>query len=361
VTKRTVVNACKYAVALGLLTYVVYTNWRPKDAEGKTEPGLAEVWSRYVVDREPIPHPWYFALAIVFSTGSMLLTFYRWYLLVRAVDLPFTLANAFRLGLVGSFFNTMMPGSVGGDILKATFLAREQERRTVAVATVIMDRVIGLWAFLWFVTLIGGLCWVAGALQGEYEERVGQYLLSAAGLAGGSTLAWLMLGLLPQRRAERFAGRLSGIPKLGGSLAEAWRAVWMYRSRQRAILGALLLTQVSTLGLVLSFYLSSRTLAGGPGDEIPSLARHCVIVPFGLVIQAIPISVGGAGTGEWGFGTLYHKLGNSRSSGVLASLVQRVITWLLGLIGYLVYLRMRPSFQPEPNNPSPGALAPAEA
>jgi hypothetical protein len=42
-----------------------------------------------------------------------------------------------------------------------------------------------------------------------------------------------------------------------------------------------------------------------------------------------------------GFGLLYRWLGCSEASGVLGSLVQRVVNWTLGLLGGLVYLRMR--------------------
>ena len=58
-----------------------------------------------------------------------------------------------RLGMIGIFWNTFLPGAVGGDIIKATFLAREQSRRTVAVATVIMDRALALWALASWVLL----------------------------------------------------------------------------------------------------------------------------------------------------------------------------------------------------------------
>ena len=93
----------------------------------------------------------YFAIAFLIFTAAMVLTLLRWYVLVRALDLPFRMRDALRLGMVGFFFNTFMPGSVGGDIIKAAALAVGQSRRTVAVATVIMDRVIALWALVWFV------------------------------------------------------------------------------------------------------------------------------------------------------------------------------------------------------------------
>src|SRR5262249_54266655 len=156
----------------------------------------------------------------------------RWYVLVRAQGLPFRLSDAVRLGLAGFFFNTFLPGSVGGDVVKAAFLAREQNRRTVAVATVLMDRVIGLWGLFWFVALLGGAFWALGMLEGPAAGPSQFVVKGAAVVVGASAAVWLLMGLLPQRRAERFAGRLSRLPKVGGPAAEFWRAVWIYRCRQ---------------------------------------------------------------------------------------------------------------------------------
>ena len=75
-------------------------------------------------------------------------------------------------------------------------------------------------------------------------------------------------------------------------------------------------------------------------EKVPDLMQHFLIVPIGLVIQAMPLFPGGAGIGEYGFGILYRWLGKSEASGVLGSLVQRIIMWVYGLIGYAIYRRM---------------------
>ena len=77
------------------------------------------------------------------------MTFVRWYLLVRALQLQFRLVDAFRLGFLGYLFNFVVVGSVGGDLFKAIFIAREQPgRRAEAVATVLVDRIVGVYALV---------------------------------------------------------------------------------------------------------------------------------------------------------------------------------------------------------------------
>lgn len=303
--------------------------------------GLAYVWQRHIYGGDPI-HGGYFLLAFVIAVPSILLTFARWFILVRAVELPFRFFDAFRLGFIGLFFNNFMPGSVGGDVIKAAALAREQDRRTVAVATVLMDRAIALWALVWFVALLGAGFWIGGLLVGQGAEQCRKIVTISWVIVGLSALVWMGLGMLPEWRAKRFAGRLERSPKVGAAVAELWRAVWMYRCRPRTVGGVLLLSWVGHVGFVFLFYSAVLTLwQPDSGEQIPTLAQHFLIVPIGLVIQAAPFFPGGAGIGELGFGLLYQWLGCSEASGVLGSLVQRVINWTLGLLGGLMYLRMR--------------------
>jgi uncharacterized membrane protein YbhN (UPF0104 family) len=325
------------------LTYVVWSNWSPKSKAGEPLPGLKDVWEAHIIRGKPI-HGDCLALAATLGLAAVLLTILRWYYLVRAQTLPFTVTNALRLGLVGFYFSIFLPGSVGGDIIKATFIARGQSRRTVAVATVILDRVIALWGLIWFVALLGGVFWLTGTLEGEVGERLRTIVVVAAALIGVSLLLCLLLAVLPARRARRFAIRLSRIPRIGHAAAEFWRAVWMYRRRPKSVLLALVLSLIGHVGFVLTFYFSARTL--WDADQIPALYEHFLIVPIGMIIQAAPLFPGGAGIGEAGYGWLYQLLDYPVRSGILASLVQRVIYWVLGLAGYLVYLRMKPDLQP---------------
>ena len=358
--KRTLLNVFKYLLAFGLLGWVIYQNWAPEGGRG-----LRYVWQRHFVEGKPI-HGEFLLAAVLCFIPALLLTLLRWYVLVRAQDLPFRLTDAVRLGLIGFFFSSFLPGSVGGDLVKAAALARQQSRRTVAVATVIMDRLIALWGLFWFMALVGGGLWAAGALEGPGAAESKLIVRLAAAVVAASVVGWLLLGLLPPHRAERFAGRLGRLPKVGGSAAEFWRAVWMYRCRQRSVAVVMLISFVGFVGFVGAFYCSARTLWGANTDPpIPTLAEHFLIVPLGLILAALPLFPGGIGISEAGFGGLYSWLhcADGKTFGVLGSLVQRVITWALGLVGYVIALRMPSTLPAEPKTAGPetraDALAPA--
>ena len=53
---------------------------------------------------------------------------------------------------VGSFFNNFLPANVGGDVMRGFGLAQYTERSAEAAVSVIVDRIIGLVAFMFTMT-----------------------------------------------------------------------------------------------------------------------------------------------------------------------------------------------------------------
>jgi len=335
VRKRILIAALKYGLGFGLLSWVIWKNWAPAGGQG-----LQAVVQRIFVEGEPI-HYLPLILAAGIYIAGVLLTFVRWYILVRAQELPFTLKNAMRLGLLGLFYSTFLPSSVGGDIPKAYFIARGQSRRTVAVATVMIDRAVGLWGLCLLVALLGTIFWAGGMLEANVAQTLQSIVIGSVVICLASAAVWVLLGFLPEWRAQRFAGRLTKIPKVGQSAAEFWRAIWMYRRKEASIIQALLLSLVGHVAFVLTYYFSA--LAVFSADQIPSLSTQFLIVPIGMTIQAGFPAPGGVGGGEYAFGALYKLVNYPEVNGVLGALVQRVITWAVALGGFVVYLRMRPS------------------
>ena len=346
-------NLIQYVVGFGLLAFIIFRFWEskpgkpndqqkalsmlagsPADVNAQiqgTTPGLLEVFSQ-PVDIGPL------ALASVLWIICLFITFVRWYVLVRAQDLPFTLRNAIRLGLVSYYFNSILPGSVGGDIIKAVAVAREHSRRTVAIATIIIDRVVGLWALAWLVALAGGVFWALGNKHILENDALKLIVRVTAGLVFTSAVVWSLMGLFSPERSEALAVRLTRFPKVGGSLAELWRAGWMYRRKKKAVAIALGMTLVGHCGWVFIFYLC---VIAFPEVDAATFPEHVLIVPVGMTAQALFPLPGGVGGGEAAYGWLYTLLGKAAIGGILGCLVQRVVAWVIGFIGYIVYTRMK--------------------
>jgi uncharacterized protein (TIRG00374 family) len=335
---RWLVPFLKYGVGFGLLAFVISKYWDPKvdPNTGNVSPGIGELL------RGPIAFEW-LAAVVLLMTAAAALQIYRWYLLVRALDLPFTVRNAYRLSLVGIFYNTFIPGSVGGDLVKAYFIAHAHpERKSRAVASVIADRALGLFGLILFVAVLGSGAWAAGDPRINANPDLKWIVKVMAAVASASVLGFLLLGLLPARRVDRFAGRLKWVPKLGNALAEMWYAVWEFRQRPKVVAVGVLLSAASHFGLVFAFHCASRVFPpADPAAELATLAEHMVIAPIGFIAQAIPLTPGGVGVAEGVFAWLYKLSDRPETRGIIARLSLRLVEWLIALTGYLVFLRMR--------------------
>lgn len=337
----------KYGIGFGLLAFVIAKYWADQREEKVEERNGEQVVVVTVYDglgtllKGPIDYQW-LVVASILIAGALSLQLFRWYLLVRAVDLPFTLRNAYRLGLVGVFYNTFLPGSVGGDLVKAYFLAKEHpERKTRAVATVLIDRALGLFGLILFVAVLGSIAWAAGNPQIVANVDLQWIIKVTVVIASTTVVAFLALGLLPQRRVDRFASRLRWIPKIGGSLAEFWYAVWMYRQRMRTMIICVGLSAIAHCCLVFAFHGASRIFPAANPDNEATLAEQVVIAPIGFIAQALPLTPGGVGVGEAVFAWFYKLIGRDPARGFIARLALRIVEWIIGLIGYIVFLRMR--------------------
>lgn len=332
-SKNTLWTIAKYVLALSVLSYVLYANWAPTEGHG-----LADVWQRHVIEREPIDGK-FLLMAAILDTIGMTSTLVRWYILVRAQNLPFTLFKAIRIGTLGFLCNAFLPGSVGGDVIKAAALARTQDRRTVAVATVVMDRALSIWGLVLLVAVIGSFAWCFDLLDEAPLGASEAIILTADILIGISLAIWIGTGVWSRQSTDRLSDRLASVPKIGESLAHLWQAAWLYRNRPATIAWAIALSTLSNVCDILVFYAYVRTLWDGqPDNPLPGFAEHFLLVPVGLVISGVPLFPGGTGIGEAGFGGLYRLFGSASANGVLGSLLFRISSWIIGIVGYLACL-----------------------
>jgi uncharacterized membrane protein YbhN (UPF0104 family) len=326
VSRSTAVTLLKYLVAVALLGLMIALNWTK----------LKELF------RQP-PHVLPFLGAAAIMAGCTALQYYRWYLLVRAVDLPFTLRNAVRLGLVGTFYNVFLPGSIGGDIVKAVFIARGQPgRKAVAVATVVFDRLVGLFGLIALAATAGGLFWLAGDEKIVNSPRLQTVVLCCLAAAGAAVAGFVLLGFVSDASAARVASRLGRLPK-GATLAELWFTVVTYRRRPGTAAAVVGLSAVVHVGFVLMFHLAVRVFPPKDLALLGTLPEHFVICPIGFIVQAVIPLPGGIGGGEFTFGGLYKLIrgADGEAVGLAGRLALRVVEWTLGLVGYVAFLRMR--------------------
>jgi uncharacterized membrane protein YbhN (UPF0104 family) len=217
---------------------------------------------------------------------------------------------------------------VGGDLFKAVFIARQQHgHRTEAVASVIADRLVGLYCLL----LVAAVGVSTTSLPAQTKPIVDGVLLTA--LVGAAAIG---VWLAPITRRVLPPSRFAGLPLVGPLAVRALGAVEMYRSRYMVLAGAAALSVLAHCTTTLSFYAIALSLPGSP----PSLAQHFAIVPLANVTGVLPLPLGALGALEGVMDFLYREMAGSHE-GVLVTFGYRILTILLALVGAIYYFGSR--------------------
>ena len=108
------------------------------DTEGnpRIERGLSTAFRR--------SSPRHLLLAILLFAPVPLLQSFRFQLMLRAQEIRLTFWEAIKISVGGNFLNfVFMIGSTAGDVFKAYSTALHTERKTEAVTTILLDRIVG--------------------------------------------------------------------------------------------------------------------------------------------------------------------------------------------------------------------------
>jgi glycosyltransferase 2 family protein len=262
---------------------------------------------------------------------------WRWQLLLRVQGIHLGWFRVFSLLLIGVFFNFFIPGGTGGDVVKIFYLLKETPgKRTVALLSVLVDRLIGLIALTVFAAVLIATNWP----WLMSSAHVAKYVWPALIILGSSFLGLHGSYVITSRGwIHRLPARMPGRDKLA-ELALAYNVygrVWI------PTLTAFALSFVAHLGYFGVFYCTGQALRHG-GSPMPTFGQLCVILPVVNTLSAMPISLGGLGVREGLFQVfLYHLCNVPKTDAVLISSTGYLLTFFWGSIGGVIYLFYRPT------------------
>jgi uncharacterized protein (TIRG00374 family) len=307
---NTIVNGALVLLAFGLLGLVI---WQNRDEIGK-------VLSRPLDLR-------LFALALAIYLIGAVLTFLRWYFLVRVIEPDFKLSATLVLGSIGLVYNLVIPGGVGGDLIKATYLGRMHIKKTQAIASMVIDRILGLLALFILAAIAGAIAWPTA----PKDVRTLAVLAWLAVLSGSLVLITIFTQavsrLIPSVRAST--------SKFGLIVAELREMSTTYRGRLDVVSGCLAIS-VFIHGLnVVAFFLVGKMIYPYP-QMTTTVGEHFLMVPLTLFTLAVPIPFGALGVTELVGGQLLKLV--RHPDGALAVMGFRLLMYGAGLLAACVYL-----------------------
>ncbi len=271
------------------------------------------------------------AIGVVLATTATILAFFRWFLLTRGQNLVLKFREAVRLGFVSNLFNYLAPGTSGGDIVRAVGIARRQKsRRTVAAATVLLDRLIGMLALL----IIGSAASLLNQDLWHHREIMIAVLIFWGGALSG--LICLVVSLWSRLHEWSLVQRLTRLRFIGSFVAEVVGGLARYQTHRSALTGALLTGLVGQVFMLSSFYFCAMALL--PGPAAPGYLAHLMLVPAVEIISTFAPVPGGVGALEGAVIYVYHLVSTNADGAVSATVAQAT-----GLAAAVTYRLVRVS------------------
>ena len=91
---------------------------------------------------------WYLLAIFALIVIGVFVRSLKWKILLNAQDINASYIYTTKLYFIGMFFNTFMPGGVGGDVVKGYKLGKSSTKMAVAYSSIIVDRFFGLLSLL---------------------------------------------------------------------------------------------------------------------------------------------------------------------------------------------------------------------
>ncbi len=300
-------------ISLALILFVL---WR---FQGR----LTEVWQMLAS-----ANLWWVLVSVLLFWTAMLINAFKWWTLLRAqaIKAPFLAMANFTF--VGFFFNNILPANIGGDVMRGYGLAKYTEENAGAAASVVLDRLIGLSAYM-SVAAVSALAVVFLTNRSD--------LWPLAAVAVLALLALITIGaFLISRRISRFVSRL-----LHRGILEKMAVIWdslaaafeLYRFQYKTLAFAFLigLTGIATTSMV------NYALSLALGGSIP-LVDIFLFTPLIALVLIIPISIGGLGLSQAAYPFFYGLVGVPGELALALSLFVQAVQLFCSLPGGVLWL-----------------------
>lgn len=271
---------------------------QPDGRDLVVEPGFLTYWRNL--------DPWLFGLGAACYFLTVLIAGARWWWLLRANGTDVSLQETLRFTWIGVFFNTVVPGATGGDLIKAIYIMKRcPGHRVPVLVSVIVDRVLGLASL----AILGAVV-VLFAL-----DRFGQIALAIWSVIGGVGLLGLISFSRRLRQLVRLKWLLERLPhRIGHLLRLVDQAVFFYRDHKWVIALSLFVGIVNHIVSVLSVVCIGTALGVG----MPPF-EYFVLIPVINIVTVLPLGPNGWGVGETAYKYLFSTYGAVHLTGANAA------------------------------------------
>ena len=251
----------------------------------------------------------------------------RWQMVIKALGAHIGLGMATAVFSVGTFFGLILPGAVGGDVVRMWTTHRAGLPLATAINSVMLERIATVLALVAVVTVSEPL------LAAKLPDPTSLWLFPALTVLGIAGIGVLML-------LDRLPESLSRWRVVRGlaHLAADTRRLYLSPAKALPILAVAVIGHIN-LGL------AAYALARGLGIDISLL--DCVVLFMPAVLVAtLPISIAGWGAREVAMVALFGYAGVPAPQALALSILVGVVGMVVALPGGLIWIalsRRRPA------------------
>lgn len=259
----------------------------------------------------------------------------RWYFLVIGQGIKVRNIELLKLTFIGLFFNYAMPGGVGGDVVKAVYMIKDQpEHKYAAAVSIFMDRAIGFFVMTIVASIAIAFNWKTVSAS--------QPLTAIAYAIFALTIMFFVFfsfSLSLKIRQSHFIDKFFAILPFGSKFRQIYLSLHAYRKCPRELFIAMAISFVSQFTGTYFFYFLAQIFH----IEL-ALSIYLFIVPVGMIVMALPISPAGVGVGQVAFLYLFNLLlGSDSHFGATVVTLSQVIQLCWALIGAALYIQRKGS------------------
>jgi uncharacterized protein (TIRG00374 family) len=268
---------------------------------------------------------------IVMFAVTYLLWAVRWRLLLKIADVDLGFGRAVQLTLTSAFFNVVAPGNIGGDVLKAVYVARDRPPalRPRVYLVGFLDRLLALAGLVAVAVILNLWTRIVSNDSPLGEPTVAIVILAAV------TIVMPALGLLIVRRFAR-GGASTSTSRFVKLFERFVGAARLVSARPGAlVLGLVISMLIQVCGIVWFSIVTSAVL-----DQHVSVGQMAAVYPLGMLSLLLPISYAGFGVGHIAFEKLFVMVGLTHGANVVnVYLIGQLVLALFGVIPYLLLKR----------------------
>lgn len=241
----------------------------------------------------------------------------RWILLLETLGVHAPRPKVVKIFFLSTFFGSFLPTGIGGEAVRAVSSSRLTSKGVESIASVAMDRLLGMLSML-----LTGLV----ALGLSYQVYPHSALLITVLAASAMLVVGLVFLLSPA--FHHWLMRCHGPHQAGwkSKLRRGVDAMARYRSRPGVLVIVLFMSVGVQVLRVFQAYLLSEAM-----ELETSLIYFFCFVPLILVVTMLPISVSGLGTTNLAYVALFGQVGMDPNGAFVLS----VLILALGIIGNL--------------------------